>query len=278
MPTHHSRSSGPTSPNPGADDINNLNLDAVRARLERNSRVLGSGIFSPSPTTADDPVRQKLLEAREQLLAREQELLALGVEGMNIEPGSIPESSSAARRRSSTGVGGSGELGGARSGKASALEAIQANESRLAKNGLLIPLSETVALGQRDYYDAAAQRLSELSLAQSSPTPAKSKRHPERPDQTDEIARAQATARMRAFMSYKDEEDDGEGEDNGLIDADWEGEYDGDGDRLEFAGEAGGGGGGGEWREKGTGEEVDELGEDDERWPEGSEEYLDRAR
>ena len=85
----------------------------------------------------------------------------------------------------------------------------------------------------------------------------------------DEIARAQAMARMRSFMSYKGDGDD-------LLDDDeWgEGEYDGDQDRMVIQPKAGNALG----RERGTGEPVDENGEDDEGWEEGNDEYYDRTR
>ena len=74
---------------------------------------------------------------------------------------------------------------------------------------------------------------------------------------------------MRSFMSYKGDGDD-------LLDDDeWgEGEYDGDQDKMVLQS----GGGGASKRERGTGELVDENGEDDEGWEEGNDEYYDRTR
>jgi len=92
------------------------------------------------------------------------------------------------------------------------------------------------------------------------------------PGGNDEISRAQASARMRAFMSYKGTGDD---EEDLLDDDQWgEGEYDGDEDKMVLEGQ----GRGGVKRERGAGEEVDEVGEDDEGWAEGNEENYDRTR
>lgn len=75
---------------------------------------------------------------------------------------------------------------------------------------------------------------------------------------------------MRAFMSYK-----GDDEDDPLDDDEWgEGEYDGDEDKLVLDSR----GRSGVKKERGTGEEVDEVGEDEEGWEEGNDEYYDRAR
>jgi len=78
---------------------------------------------------------------------------------------------------------------------------------------------------------------------------------------------------MRAFMSFKGDEDllDEDGDDWGG--GEGEGEYDGDGDRMVI----GSAGRGGVRRESGTGEEVDGIGEDEEGWAEGNEEYYDRV-
>lgn len=135
-------------------------------------------------------------------------------------------------------------------------------------------MSQTIALGERDFELATAQSIANMALTQlptSSPKPRSTRKQsvPTDPGGNDEISRAQVAARMRAFMSYKGDEDD-------LLDDDeWgEGEYDGDGDRLVLEPR----GGGGTKRERGTGEEVDEQAEDDEGWDEGNEEYDDRAR
>jgi hypothetical protein len=102
---------------------------------------------------------------------------------------------------------------------------------------------------------------------------------PAKYDPNDEIARAQANARMKAFLNYKgDPDDDGldkDGDDEQIFEDDWmEGEYDGENDKFPL---------GPQGRERvltepGTGEEVDEQGEDDEAWAEGADEYLDRVR
>lgn len=136
-------------------------------------------------------------------------------------------------------------------------------------------MAETLALGQRDFEQATAQTLANMSLNQHPPSTFPGKHRPvtkgdpfHDPGGNDEISRAQAAARMRAFMSYK-------GEDEDLLDDDeWgEGEYDGDGDRMVLEPR-----GGGVKRERGTGEEVDEQGEDDEGWNEGNDEYYDRTQ
>lgn len=87
------------------DDISHLTLPEVRDRLERNERVLSSALFSGSPSNTaslatsptatssmhhpispgGDPVRARLLAAREALLAREAELVASGFESMSLE-------------------------------------------------------------------------------------------------------------------------------------------------------------------------------------------------
>lgn len=97
-------------------------------------------------------------------------------------------------------------------------------------------------------------------------------------DPNDEIARAQAEAKIRAFMSRRPDEGDWNDEDEGEEGLeDWrgaEGDYDGEGDRVVLQPQ----GGGDAWREKGTGEEVDEFGEDGEGWAEENDEYYDRVR
>lgn len=181
----------------GIEDISYLNLGEVRNRLERNERVLNTALFSASPPpaggaagfstspttstmarpgqtgqpgvavgmgtspSAPDPFREKLLQARQALLAREKELLMeqemskmevgeyQGEEAQGLTMSSsgvvsrspIAESSLDARRRSSGGgAGGMGHMGnGARySGKARAMEAIQAGEVALHPNGIIL--------------------------------------------------------------------------------------------------------------------------------------------
>lgn len=72
-----------------------------------------------------------------------------------------------------------------------------------------------------------------------------------------------------------DEDGDGDVED-GIFEDDWgmEGEYDGDGDKFVLGSQ------GREpmLKERGTGEEVDQMGEDDEAWAEGNDHYLDMNR
>lgn len=128
---------------PGSDEISHLSLGEVRDRLARNERVLNTSLFSTSPTasssfgsgfsptaprqvpTADapDPVRDRLLAVREQLRAREAELLADGMSGMSLSP------SSPSRLASSPPT---------RSGKARALDAIRQGELNLAPNSMVL--------------------------------------------------------------------------------------------------------------------------------------------
>lgn len=162
------------------------------------------------------------------------------------------------------------------------------------------PIAQTLAFAEREFDSAAAQRMAGMSIGPdltSNRTPTKRKSKPRgagQSDPTDEIARAQANARVAAFMSYRpgrrsgagaaggadgagggDNDDDDD--DDGFFDDDWdgvEGEYDGDDDRFEV---------GPQGREPhrlepGTAEEVDEMGEDDEEWNEGNDEYFDRVR
>ena len=170
------------------------------------------------------------------------------------------------------------------------------------------PMSETIALGQRDFEYATAQSLANLSLIQQQPISShfsKSRIHSIPPEPggsipgrrvmggMDEISRAQATARMRAFMDYKgnldgysgDEDDDdflldrNEDGDGHGVDEPWaagegEGEYDGDEDRIDLKAR----GGDGVEVEQGTGQRVDEQGEDEDGWMEGNDEYYDGAR
>lgn len=148
------------------------------------------------------------------------------------------------------------------------------------------PYDQSLALGEREFDKATADRMANMAIHTpplSAPsTPSRRRKH----NPTDEIARAQANARARAFMGYKsarndddDYDDDGDGDGDagdGFFEEDWgmEGEYDGDGDKFALGRQGREGG----RREKGTGEEVDGMGEDDEAWAEGNEDYLDRVR
>lgn len=171
------------------------------------------------------------------------------------------------------------------------------------------PVSESIALASRDFDHQTASRLSALSLnpasaqaqaqahgldmggiprGSSSP---KSRRHralayPDTSplqstrntaDPNDEIARAEAMARVNAFMSYKSREEyeDGDGDEDGEgfdgVDGDGvDGMFDfeeldyPDSSALDGRHEKG------KRRERGTGETVDVYGEDDERFAEGN--------
>jgi hypothetical protein len=170
VPTRRARTSLPTSPTPN-EDFSNLTLPEVRDRLIRNARVLGSTLLTPStsPSTssvlnqhmagpsrvATDPVRAKLESVREGLLARESELLSMGMEGMSmgskikdepdvemdvkVEPGlgNSPITPSAARRGSGPPINGNGVSGG-RSGKQRALDLIRQGESGLGPGAILL--------------------------------------------------------------------------------------------------------------------------------------------
>jgi hypothetical protein len=162
------------------------------------------------------------------------------------------------------------------------------------------PMDETFRLAERDADNATAQSLSFLSLSrppdsnrdsqgQGQGTPTKPGRHSQtrsrvhQPiDPLDENARAEQLGRLSSFMSYKgdpDFDDDDENGDGGGNGFDFGLEFDdpdADGAAAEYPDERIGSGlvdGYEVKREKGTGEEVDEYGEDDERWLEGTDEY-----
>ncbi|ORX41077.1 hypothetical protein BD324DRAFT_647974 [Kockovaella imperatae] len=271
----------------GADDISTLTLPQINERIERNERVLNTSLFSPfqlagSPP-AHDPVRDRLLAIRQALQERKRELedsaLDRSLNGMSLdaEP-QLAESSAQAQRRDSGG-------GLASSGRAMAMQTIQVQDAKLPPNSVTLPLSETLALGRRDFDDATARNLAGLSFTDKSKSPLTPRRRHRPPspaasgtptrdlafDPTDEIARAQATARMQAFMSYKGDPED---EDEWDLDLDGEGEYDGEGDTFALRAQ----GREPHRYERGTREEVDEFGEDDEDWAEGNDDYLDRIR
>ena len=140
-------------------------------------------------------------------------------------------------------------------------------------------MAQTLALGQRDSDNATAQSIAAMTISphpQSGPSKSKPSNVQQQPqsDENDEIARAQATARMKAFMGYRGDEDDDLLDDQWEVDAEGEGEYDGEGGRMVVEPP----GRGVSRREKGTGEEVDEFGEDEEAWAEGNDEYLEDVR
>ena len=158
MPPPPRRARGSTPTPAGLEDISTLTLGEVRSRLERNERVLSTALFtgttspaspvlSSSPTSeaqpfavgspTSDPFREKLLAARQHLLAREHELVSQdGMQNMDMGNGDqqLAESSSDARRRSSAASFGAVM----RSGKARAVETIQAGEGKLAQNGIIL--------------------------------------------------------------------------------------------------------------------------------------------
>ena len=136
-----------------------------------------------------------------------------------------------------------------------------------------------MSLGTRDYTTQTLDNFNHLTLSKTL-----------KPvyDPLDENARAQHLARMNNFMSHKPDdeeeefgfghgdgdeaEEDGEGLERDMFGFE-DGDYEGEDDLLPGGGRGGalnGNGGGAVRREKGTGERVDEFGEDDEMWKEGA--------
>lgn len=153
------------SPSTTQDEISLLTLPEVRTRLTRNNALLSSSLFAsspsqpqppPSPSSSNvnnngigpgpgpgpsqglsqgpgqqqpsDPIREKLLIAREALLAREKELLEEQTQDeIQDQDGTDPASGGA--RRGSEGM---------RSGKRRVIESIKQGEGSLAKNGLIL--------------------------------------------------------------------------------------------------------------------------------------------
>ena len=132
------RRSRPSLTPQGADDISSLSLDQIRARLERNQRVLNTSLLStshpasspPRDQTLTDPVRGKLLVSRQELLRREQDLIkqVAGDGNVDMDVSEGGETSQMAKRRSHSG----------KVGKARILETIQAGEGSLTRNGVLL--------------------------------------------------------------------------------------------------------------------------------------------
>ncbi|KAK6906693.1 hypothetical protein I203_100680 [Kwoniella mangroviensis CBS 8507] len=315
MPPRRSSRTSLSSPT-GADDISYLTLAEVRDRLNRNNALLSSPLFATPQVGAagpsSDPVKDKLLLAREALLAREQELMLDNMhladqdtQQQQIYNGSPPKSPTL-----SLGGGGNG-----RSGKARVLNRIREGESNLAKNGLILPIDQTLHLGQRDYQNATALSLSHLSLnptRSSSPKPRSARPKVSHPSNLydnvpvggeDEITRANRLARINAFMSYKSSSSDSEDDDD---DFDQDDDVDEEGmegiDKEEYinrlirsqsqleeknfplTGNASGGyDGNGQPLHNDDkslddlGEEVDVYGEDDEDFLEGNDEYANGA-
>ncbi|EIW69975.1 hypothetical protein TREMEDRAFT_61740 [Tremella mesenterica DSM 1558] len=315
----------PSLTNHGPEDLSLLSLAEVRARIERNSHVLGLSLFSPTSPTSPisipssrishptfttpgrplsvspnrhdlinqnglndlnqhrvdgqdsveerrmnevDPVREKLLVARKTLLEREQELL-LQIANEGVEKLDMNDAGPSRPKKS---------------GQQIVLEEIRQKDKNLPEGGVLLPLDESFQLAQRDSDEATARRLASISL--SSPTSvsapstsdSRSRATPNNPGPgimltpnskheptpntqrggrlIDDYTRAQAQARMRTFMSHKPDDEDMFG-------------YEED---LDAVGQSGRGERA--YRAPGTGEEVDELGEDDEVWSEGNEDYL----
>ncbi|RXK40660.1 hypothetical protein M231_02117 [Tremella mesenterica] len=315
----------PSLTNHGPEDLSLLSLADVRARIERNSHVLGLSLFSPtsptspifvpssrishptfttpgiplsvSPTGPDlinqnglndlnqhrvdgqgfvedirinevDPVREKLLVARKTLLEREQELL-LQIANDGVEKLDMNDAGPSRPKKS---------------GQQRVLEEIRQKDKNLPEGGVLLPLDESFQLAQRDSDEATARRLASISLSSStsvsapSSSDSRSRATPNNPGPgigltpnlkhrstpntqrggmlLDDYTRAQAQARMRTFMSHKPDDEDMFG-------------YEEDSDAVGQSGR-----GERAYRAPGTGEEVDELGEDDEVWSEGNEDYL----
>ncbi|KAK4686948.1 hypothetical protein P7C73_g3175, partial [Tremellales sp. Uapishka_1] len=182
------------------EDISTLTLPEIRSRLERNSRVLNTGIFSMSPPSTSpiasgstiDPIREKLLSARKQLQEREQELLAS-------QSGNVGLGENEGVREG----GGNG-----RSGKARALEVIQQGEAGIGKNNLILGVAQSMALGERDYNNQTISSLSSMSIHQPQFASKDKSKPPPQLQPDDENAQAQRLARMNAFMSHRDDEGD----------------------------------------------------------------------
>jgi hypothetical protein len=144
------------------------------------------------------------------------------------------------------------------------------------------PVAQTLALGQRDSAQAAVQSLANLSLSPNPHTNGRSNgtnQYKSAPID-DEISRAQAQARMQAFMTYKGDPDLEDDDVEGFLDDDagWGMEDENGYEGVQVGLEGRGDGGTGLRRAKGTGEEMDEFGEDDEEWAENNDEYLDKNR
>ncbi|WVQ63230.1 uncharacterized protein L199_001381 [Kwoniella botswanensis] len=317
MPPRRSSRTSLSSPT-GADDISYLTLAEVRDRLNRNNALLSSPLFATPQVGAagpsSDPVKDKLLLAREALLAREQELM-LG--NMHLVDQDSHQQQPQIYNGSPTKSPTLGLVGGGngRSGKARVLNRIREGESNLAKNGLILPIDQTLHLGQRDYHNATALSLSHLSLnptRSSSPKPRSARPKVSHPSNLydngpvggeDEITRANRLARINAFMSYKASSSDSEdGDDDYDQDDDEELEGMEGIDKEEYinklirsqsqpeeknfplTGNASGGyDGNGQPLHNDDkllddlGEEVDVYGEDDEDFLEGNEEYANGA-
>ncbi|WWD20625.1 hypothetical protein CI109_105101 [Kwoniella shandongensis] len=309
-----SRRSRPSLPPSTHDEISLLTLPEVRARLARNNALLTSALFVSPPSNSNstngagpssDPVRDKLIIAREALLAREKELVREEEEHVQEDrkvEGDIQQ------RRGSEGM---------RSGKRRVIESIKQGEGMLAKNGLILPIDQTLHLSERDYQNATTLALSHLSLDQTrslSPKPrlgrplaGSSNRAPRFVGQVgeddDEISRAERMARLNAFMSYKgtgsedeeeddydddEDEDEEEEEEDGALDLEDGPSGNGGGrgksakgritdeNHFPLGGNAEGGydGNGMPRRNEDVlGEQVDEYGEDDEVFAEGNDDY-----
>ena len=150
MPPAPRRGTRPSSLPLGADDIYDLTLPEIRARLERNERVLQSSFFTHTPsqspirttiassssastitslTTSPDPVRDKLSASRDLLLQREQELiLADNINKLEMKLGPGEDTNYLSESR--------GGRKGGKSGKAVALALIQAKERETVRNGI----------------------------------------------------------------------------------------------------------------------------------------------
>lgn len=189
MPPRRSSRTSISSPT-GADDVSYLTLAEVRDRLNRNNALLNSPLFATQPqiqptsppigigiggpgpssssfspihspqsqsVNSSDPVKDKLLLAREALLAREQELMLSNIhikdEQMDVENSNLNSNGFGINNSHSDGGGvvklenGQARIksptnnlnsNGGRSGKARVLNKIREDECNLAKNGLIL--------------------------------------------------------------------------------------------------------------------------------------------
>jgi hypothetical protein len=121
------------------------------------------------------------------------------------------------------------------------------------------PIEQTLSLGSRDYTTQTLDTFTHLSLNKQKSYSANGTQMAKF-DPLDENARAQTLARMNTFMSYKGDGDDDDDDVFGFEgDGEGEGEYEGNDDRMTVNRGA-----------RGTGERVDQYGEDEEEWREGA--------
>lgn len=122
------------------------------------------------------------------------------------------------------------------------------------------PIEQTLSLGNRDYTTQTLDTFNHLSIHKPRSNKKGSTGVNQQFDPLDENARAQTLARMNTFMSYKGDGDDFDDNEDDDVFGFEDGEYEGEDDRMTVTRGA-----------RGTGEKVDEYGEDEETWREGAE-------